>query len=165
VGQMSFDEFLPNRLKIGYGFDIGGLISNRTVFDNLMLPLQYHNFLEYEQARDRVEYYLKYFNLTKFRDLRPAHVSGWVRKTTCLIRAIIHEPELLFLDDPSIGLTKEGQEIFIQCLNEKIKTGSLHTMVISSYDEAFIGRFEQNNIYIESGQIYADEIIKKVAQL
>jgi ABC-type transporter Mla maintaining outer membrane lipid asymmetry ATPase subunit MlaF len=165
VGDMSFEDFLPFRLKIGYGFDIGGLISNRTIFDNLMLPLQYHKFLEYEEARARVSNYLKQFGLTKFSDLRPAHVSGWVRKITCLIRSIIHEPELLFLDDPSIGLTNDGQEIFIQVLKDKVKAGSLHTLIISSYDETFIGRFDSKNIYIESGLIFADEDVKKVAHL
>ncbi|MEQ1665382.1 MAG: ATP-binding cassette domain-containing protein, partial [Bdellovibrionales bacterium] len=37
VSKMSFEEFLPYRCNIGYGFDYGGLINNRTILENLSL--------------------------------------------------------------------------------------------------------------------------------
>jgi phospholipid/cholesterol/gamma-HCH transport system ATP-binding protein len=50
--QMSFEEFLPLRMQIGYTFDYGGLFANRTLMDNMMLPLLYHKICEPEVAED-----------------------------------------------------------------------------------------------------------------
>src|SRR5688572_6686868 len=36
VAQMSFEEFLPIRLKMGYGFDLGGLLNNKTLLENIL---------------------------------------------------------------------------------------------------------------------------------
>ena len=55
VVEMSFEEFLPYRLKIGYSFDYGGLINNRSLFDNLVLPLLYHKIGTPEEAKSRVD--------------------------------------------------------------------------------------------------------------
>ncbi len=54
VGDMSFEEFLPYRLGIGFSFDIGGLINNRTLFDNLMLPIMYHDEMTFKEAQQWV---------------------------------------------------------------------------------------------------------------
>jgi ABC-type multidrug transport system fused ATPase/permease subunit len=54
VTEMSFEEFLPIRLNIGYSFDYGGLISNRSLYDNLMLPLVYHHLIPPSEAKSRV---------------------------------------------------------------------------------------------------------------
>ena len=62
VVDMSFEEFLPYRLMIGYTFDYGGLINNRTIYDNLMLPLLYHKLVDVEEANRRVMEVLKYFS-------------------------------------------------------------------------------------------------------
>ena len=56
VSEMSFEEFLPYRMNIGYGFDFGGLINNRTLLENLTLPLEYHKTCTRVQAEDRVEF-------------------------------------------------------------------------------------------------------------
>lgn len=88
VAEMSFEEFLPYRLSIGYSFDYGGLINNRTIFENIILPLVYHKILPYEEARLQVDGLLKRFELEKFRNQRPAHIPGRVRKVACLLKKL-----------------------------------------------------------------------------
>lgn len=92
VEKMSFEEFLPFRLRIGYGFGMGGLISNRTLFENLILPLNYHKICSQQEATNLVLTLMDRFELMKYKDLRIAYVSPSHRKITVLIRALIMKP-------------------------------------------------------------------------
>lgn len=165
VIDLNFEDFLPYRLKIGYSFDFGGLISNRTIKENLLLPLNYHQICSGIEAEERVFIYIEKFGLTKFKDLRPANVSGGIRKLTCLIRPLLLEPEILLLDDLTVGLSKPLVEIFCSAIDDLRKSGKNHTVIFSSYDEAFVQQIESASIYFESGQIYFHPLEKKAASL
>ena len=167
VVDMSFEEFLPFRLEIGYAFDYGGLISNRTLFDNLMLPLLYHKILEPEQAKERVLKTMEEFGVQKLANQRPAHVSGRVRKLVCLIRTLILKPQILLLDDPSVGLEQESLDVFIDYLNVLRDEGCLNHVFVSSYDNKFMNMFAYQVINLQEGQIYQNpsDLDKRVAAL
>jgi ABC-type ATPase involved in cell division len=163
VAEMSFEEFLPYRLRIGFGFDMGGLIYNRTLFDNIMLPLSYHNRIPYGEARDRVNHLFKYFEIERHRDLRPSFVSGGLRKLACVIRAIAIYPELLLLDDPSVGLGHEHSLKLSRLLNDLKNQGLIHHIYMSSYDEKFISEFPHRTVEISKTALTSREDNKAVA--
>lgn len=167
VSEMSFEEFLPYRLQIGYSFDYGGLISNRTIYDNLILPLNYHKLVTPEQAKERVDEMIKTFELGKFVHERPAHVPGRVRKLVCLLRSLVMHPQVLLMDDPSVGLGQDTVYHFVDYLHKLRKEGHLSHMFISSYDEKFMGLFDYKKIHINESQIYlgVEPIEKKVLNL
>lgn len=162
VEKMSFEEFLPFRLRMGYGFGVGGLISNLTLFENLVLPLNYHKICSQEEAERRVLDLMERFQLAEFKDLRIAYVSASLRKMTVLIRAIIMRPEILFLDDPNIRISKEEQKMYAELLRELINDGTLHTVFITSFDESFFSHFDYSNIYLEDKKLFAlEEVVRK----
>lgn len=166
VMDMTFEEFLPYRLRIGYAFDLGGLISNRTLFDNMLLPLNYHELCSSEDAVKQVKDVFERFDLMRFKDLRPAHVSGSIRRITCLVRSMVMDPEILLLDDPTVGLSKQTQKIFTEYIQEKIKKGSLHTLFVSTYEETFISEFDHTDLYLEGAKLFVPPgEDKKVANL
>lgn len=158
VADMSFEEFLPYRLKIGYGFDMGGLLHNRTVIENITLPLLYHKICNKVEAEDRGAEYLAKLNISKFANLRPSAVPGGVRKMTCLIRALMAEPELLLLDDPSVGLGQDQALKYFDCIETLKKAGKTKHIFISSYDEQLMNCVTHKEIHIDSGTIYQDII-------
>ena len=167
VGEMSFEEFLTYRLAIGYTFDYGGLINNRTIQDNLLLPLQYHELIPTAEAKARVDYFIKIFDLGKFRNERPAHVPGRVRKLACLLRALVIHPQMLLMDDPSVGLGAEAASLFADVINEQKEAGTLKHILVSSYDEKFMSLFDYDIVHIDGGTLYhqEEENTKKVANL
>jgi phospholipid/cholesterol/gamma-HCH transport system ATP-binding protein len=154
---MSFEEFLPFRLRMGYGFDTGGLLSNRTLFENIILPLNYHKICSPQEAERRVLALMERFQLVNFKDLRIAYVSVSLRKMTVLIRSIIMDPEILFLDDPNIRISKESQQMYAELLRELINNGALHTIFIASLDESFFSYFDYNTVYLEEKQLFNPE--------
>ncbi|MFN7728934.1 MAG: ATP-binding cassette domain-containing protein [Bdellovibrio sp.] len=167
VADMSFEEFLPYRLAIGYGFDMGGLIHNRTLFENLILPLHYHKVLTQEEASERVCRYLRDFGLWKYKDQRPSFISGGTKKLACLLRAIIMHPQVVLLDDPTVGVSQETSLKFFDLLENLKKEGQLKHAFISSFDEKFMGSVEHTEIFIEGGLLHAmpDMPEKKVVSL
>lgn len=154
VVEMSFEDFLPYRLRIGFTFDYGGLINNRTIVDNLMLPLVYHKLLSPELARERVMEMLTRFDVQKFAMERPAHVPGRVRKIGVLLRGLVMRPQLLLLDDPSVGLSEGAQQEYVRYLGELRAEGSLKHVVVSSYDDRFMNLMAHDIVHLDGGLLY-----------
>lgn len=154
VMDMTFEEFLPYRLAIGYTFDYGGLINNRTIFENLILPLLYHKLVDQKDATVRVMEVLKFFELEKFKDERPAHIPGRVRKIACLLRAMVVEPQVLLLDDPSVGLGLDTSLMFIDLLSVHRESKGLKHVFVSSYDEKFLAALPHTTVHLDNGMLY-----------
>lgn len=145
---LTFDESVPFRLSFGFSFDLGGLISNQTLFQNLNLPLMYHNILPPAEAQARINEYLAYFSIENSKDQRPAMVSGGVRKVTCLIRALILEPRVLVLDEPSQGLSFDNQQILVWLIDQQKSKGTLQHVFITSQDDRFMKGFQDKEVIV-----------------
>lgn len=158
VGDMSFEEFLPYRMAIGYGFDFGGLIHNRTLLENVTLPLVYHKACSEKEAIERAETYFQALGATRFKDQRPSLVPGGIRKLTCLIRALITEPQVLLLDDPSVGLGQDVVLKYFDLVHELRKKDRAQHVFISSFDEQLMSCLPHKEIFLDCGQIYLDVI-------
>lgn len=167
VTEMTFEEFLPYRLNIGYAFDYGGLISNRTLQENLSLPLLYHKVLNPKQAQKKVLDLIEHFEVTKYKDMRPSFVSGGMRKLFCLLRSLILEPELLVLDDPSVGLSQEMALKFFDHVQSLRDQGRCQHVFISSFDEKMMSLLPVKSIYIDQGLIHEEiePTMRKVVNL
>lgn len=167
IFDMSFEEFLPYRLQIGYSFDYGGLISNKTILDNLTLPLLYHKLTSPKEAKVRVEEMLKRFDIAKFANERPAHVPGRVRKLACLLRAFVTQPQIILMDDPSVGIGQEAAGRFADFIHEMRDQGFATHIFMSSYDDSFNNLFDHRVVYLEDAQMYIQTAAaeKKVVSL
>lgn len=59
------------------------------------------------ERRERVEYLIERFGLTKYRDAKFNTLSGGFKRRVMLARALVHDPELLILDEPTAGVDVE----------------------------------------------------------
>lgn len=157
ICDMSFEEFMPYRLNIGFGFDNGGVIHNRTIFENIILPLLYHKLGDPLDAMDRVDFLLDRMGILKHRDVRPSLVPGTVRKIACLLRAIVLKPEVLLLDDPSVGIGQEVSLRFFDLIKELREEGAARHVFISSFDEKLMSTIDHTEIFIDSGLIHHNQ--------
>ncbi|MGQ9502737.1 MAG: ABC transporter ATP-binding protein [Anaerolineae bacterium] len=88
----------PTR-TIGIVFQKANLMPWRTVFDNVLLPLQVHHVPQAE-ARARVEQVLRLVDLSAFAHSYPHELSGGMEQRVAIARALAHEPQILLLDEP-----------------------------------------------------------------
>jgi ABC-type lipoprotein export system ATPase subunit len=142
VSDMSFEEFLPYRLNMGYSFDMGGLLNNRSLAENLLLPLQYHKLFTPNEAFERVHQVTENFGMHETRDLRPFAVPGSQRKLTCVIRALIHSPQVAFLDDPLTGLKQDNLNDLFHFVEEAYANRSLRQIFFTSENPELARRFD-----------------------
>lgn len=160
--EMTFEEFLPLRLKIGYSFDMGGLLSNRTLRENLWLPMRYHKLEESPALKGWVDELIKIFDLSAAADLRPAAVTGAARKACCVARAFALKPELLLLDDPINALSRPAVRALANLIHQGQIAGWLKHVYVAAQSDEDSASSISNLMEIFDTQLVVDADLRKV---
>ncbi len=89
------------RSTVGMAFQNPVLLEWRTILKNVLLPLEIvPSNLSRTQAEERARFLLSLVGLEGFEDKRPSELSGGMRQRASLCRALIHQPDVLILDEP-----------------------------------------------------------------
>jgi phospholipid/cholesterol/gamma-HCH transport system ATP-binding protein len=104
IGSLKALEKLDLRRKIGVAFQFGALFSSMNVAENVKLPLRELAHLDEKTMDIMARLKLEVVNLSGFGALMPAELSGGMVKRASIARAIVMDPKLIFLDEPSSGL-------------------------------------------------------------
>jgi phospholipid/cholesterol/gamma-HCH transport system ATP-binding protein len=104
VGEMPAQELYNLRKKLGVAFQGGALFSSMSVGENIMLPLHEHTELDPATMQIMARMKLEMVNLAGFEDLKPSELSGGMIKRAAVARAIVMDPRILYMDEPSAGL-------------------------------------------------------------
>lgn len=153
VTQFSFEEFLPLRKKIGFGFSTRGLIHNQTLRQNLELPLRFHNFLEGKELHKWLGECVEYFELDSDLNRRPAEVSPSSQKATLILRAFLLKPELIFLDTPELMLSTKLQANLLQLIDDHRRKHNLKHLFFATYDEDLSDCLVDQNIILDKKRL------------
>jgi len=121
------------RRKMGMMFQVSGLFSDLTVYENIAFALREHYDLPEELIRPLVLMKLDAVGLRGARDMRPGDLSGGMTRRVALARAIATDPMLTMYDEPFAGLdpiTLNVVATLIRKLNDALGT----TSIIVTYD-------------------------------
>jgi len=94
----------PIRRRFGFLFQSGALFDSLTVEQNIKYPLREHNWGTEKEMDARVAEVLDMVGLPGTEALKPAALSGGMRKRVGLARAIAIKPEVILYDEPTTGL-------------------------------------------------------------
>ncbi len=106
VTTMNEDQLSRVRQRIAMLFQSGALFDSLSVGENVAYGLEehYHDQMSTKEVADRVEWALGLVGLPGIEDMRPADLSGGMRKRVGLARAIAVRPEVVLYDEPTTGL-------------------------------------------------------------
>jgi phospholipid/cholesterol/gamma-HCH transport system ATP-binding protein len=133
VHQLGIDELYKMRLKMGMMFQVSGLFTDLSVYDNLAFPLRENTDLPEEVIHDLVLMKLHAVGLRNARNLMPGDLSGGMERRVALARAIATDPPLLIYDEPFAGLDPISLKTIanlIRTLNDALGT----TSIVVTYD-------------------------------
>ena len=154
---MNTKETLAFRKKMAYMFQNSALWANQSLYQNLELPLKLHfPKMPVEQLDERIKEVAKLVDFSKPLSLRPAALSTGEQKRIAFARALICNPEILFLDEPTESLDEKTAGLFIEIIKDFCAKGN--TLIYVSHDNAFINTFNNDKYYFSKGTI-VDKIL------
>jgi ABC-2 type transport system ATP-binding protein len=118
------------RQRIGYVAQKFSLYGHLTVMENLRFFAGAYN-LKGRQKRERVEWAVEQFELQSYVNLASGQLPGGYKQRLAMACALMHEPEILFLDEPTSGVDPLARREFWRRINEFADQGV--TVIITTH--------------------------------
>lgn len=142
------------RRRIGVVFQDHQLLFDRSVYDNVALPLWIEGYDKREAAR-RVRAALDKVGLLNKEKLNPITLSGGEQQRIGIARAVVNRPHILLADEPTGNLDPElAAEIMV--LFEQFNQIGV-SMLIASHDLSLITRLRHRMLTLDQGRLIKDE--------
>jgi ABC-2 type transport system ATP-binding protein len=106
-----------------------------------------------KELKDKIGLWLNNFGLTEAADRRVSTYSGGMKRRVNLIAAILHDPKILFLDEPTVGVDVQSRNVIIDHLKELNKKGT--TIIYTSHHMEEAEHFCTRVAIIDHGRIIA----------
>lgn len=138
------------RRNIGMVFQDQKLLYDRSVFDNVMLPLAFSGHAPREAAR-RARAALDKVGLLARERSNPIQLSGGEQQRLAIARAVVNRPALLIGDEPTANLDAESAARILEIFVDFNQVGV--TVLIATHDQALVERYGRKVLRLEAGRI------------
>ncbi len=123
------------RSRVGVVPQIDNIDPDFTVAENLVVYARYFGMSD-RAAHARVPYLLEFANLDSKRDARIQTLSGGMKRRLTLARALVNDPEFIFLDEPTTGLDPQARHLIWERLRQLMSQGKTLMLTTHFMDEA-----------------------------
>ncbi len=154
VSEMSMSELYKLRSRFGFLFQGSALFDSMTVEENITLPLV-ESGKKYSRAEldKKVAEKLEMVGMRNVQNLKPAELSGGMKKRVGLARALITDPDYIFYDEPTTGLDpimSDSIDDLIKELTDKLNV----TSVVVTHDMYSVKNVANQVAMMHEGKIH-----------
>jgi cell division transport system ATP-binding protein len=141
------------RRKLGLIFQDQKLLFDRSVLDNVLLPLSIVG-LPAREAHRRARAALDKVGLLDRERARPIALSGGEQQRLAIARAVVNRPSLLLADEPTANLDSESASRILDIFRSFHQVGV--TLVVATHDPQWMARFAPRVLRLEHGRLVGD---------
>jgi lipooligosaccharide transport system ATP-binding protein len=152
LGHAVPQEARPARLRVGVVPQMDNLDPDFTVEENLMVYGRYFGLSD-NAIKQRIPELLKFAGLVGRADSRIQALSGGMKRRLTLARALVNDPDLIFLDEPTTGLDPQARHLIWQGLRGLIAQGKTVLLTTHFMEEA--ERLCDRLIIMDNGKLIA----------
>lgn len=153
LNRLSNSQIPMYRRQVGVVFQNHQLLLDRTVFDNVALPLQVSGYASSEIGR-RVRAALDGVGLLDKEHQKPIALSGGEQQRVGIARAVVHKPRILLADEPTGNLDPELSSEIMALFRRFQNVGV--TVLIATHDISLINRMQLRIMRLEEGELSDD---------
>jgi cell division transport system ATP-binding protein len=154
LNRVSATQIAHHRRQIGTVFQDHQLLHDRSVYDNVALPLEICGYQPKDAAR-RIRAALDKVGLLKKEKSFPEALSGGEQQRVGIARAVVNRPSIILADEPTgnldPGLSAEVMNVFQQFQSVGV------CLLVASHDAALIERLNCRTLVLEGGKLLADQ--------
>lgn len=152
VNNFSVDEISKILPNIGIVFQSSILDKNLSVYDNLRYRAMLYGMSKKEFEKS-LKYFLDKLDLRQILKKQFDKLSGGQKRKVDIVRALLHKPKILILDEPTTGLDPKTRKLVWDLINEFRKTTNLTVLLTTHYMEE--ANVADNVVIIDNGKIVA----------
>ena len=150
LNQLKKSQIPRHRSQLGITFQSPQLLQDRTVFDNVALPLLIQGMSKARIAK-RVHASLDMVGLLAKETMLPIHLSGGEQQRLGLARAVVHKPLILLADEPTGNLDPQLSAEIMSIFEQFNKVGV--SILIATHDLALIASMKHRIVMLKGGRV------------
>lgn len=154
-------EIKQLRLKTSMVFQNYNIFKNKTVIENVMLPMTSVQKIEKEIAKEKALQYLEQVGLLDKVNEYPSRLSGGQQQRVGIARAMAVNPKLILLDEPTSSLDPELVLGILDILRN-LANEHKRTMIIVTHEMSFAKEIADRIIFMDDGRIIEEGTPEKI---
>ena len=161
IKKVAQNDLFDLRKQFGFLFQSGALFDSMTVAENICLPLVEHTHLSPKEMMKKAAEKLELVGLPGIEHLKPAELSGGMRKRVGLARAIVMDPRYILYDEPTTGLDPimaANIDKLIVELSEKLKV----TSIVVTHDMQSVAKVADRVVMLHEGRMIFSGNVKEL---
>ena len=158
--RMSEGDLIHARRNIGMIFQHFNLLSSRTVFDNIALPLELEK-TPANKINEKVTALLELVGLADKRDTYPANLSGGQKQRVAIARALASEPHVLLCDEATSALDPATTQSILKLLKEINRTLGI-TILLITHEMEVVKRICDQVAVIDKGRLIEQGTVSEI---
>lgn len=152
VNNLSVDDISKILPSIGIVFQSSVLDKNLSVYDNLRYRAMLYG-MDKKEFEKNLKYFVDKLDLQPILKKQLDKLSGGQKRKVDIVRALLHKPKILILDEPTTGLDPKTRKLVWDMINEFRKNTNLTVLLTTHYmEEASIA---DDVVIIDGGKIVA----------
>lgn len=142
------------RKSIGVIFQDLKLLRDRTIYENILLPLEMSHADE-EKSKDKIEQILNQVGILEHKDKFPVQLSGGELQRAAIARALAFSPEIILADEPTGNLDATTSWEIVKLLQDINKNGT--TVIMATHNTDIVTSLLKRIIVLEKGKLIDDK--------